>query len=200
MNTSFNGRPAALLTIAFFLTASLFAQNTTALSLARANELLNQGNAGVLRNHLVSRLQATAGKISTSEKISVSSGSGKTLTCEIVSQLVSYKRESVEQITLNFTENGVTRTIDLVQYANGDLGVLEGEKLVTYSLASREQQCLEDLFGPGSNCAACLNKVNVCRSNNRVVKILKCLLQNIDGSCIACGVDYYAISVCILLP
>lgn len=203
MITKFTCHAVALLRVAFFLAITLqsFGQNSTPVSLSRANELLNSGDAGTLRNHLVSKLQATAGKVSTAEKITLS-GHGKTVNCEIVSQLVSYKRENVEQIVVNFTESGVTRSINLVQYANGDVGVLEGDKLVTYSLASREQACLDELFGPGSNCATCKNKVNVCRTsnNNRVIKTLKCLLLNVDGSCLACGVDYYTLAACILLP
>lgn len=202
MITSFNGRRAALLTVAFLLAicSTTSGQSSSVIPNVRALELLSADDAGTLRTHLVSKLQGKPDKISTSERITIS-GNRKTVTCDIVSQLVTYKTGNLEQITVRFTEEGVTNSINLVQYANGELGVLEGGKLVTYSLASPQQTCLDALFGPGSNCATCRTKVNNCRnSSNRVVKILGCLLRNIDGSCLACGVDYYAISVCILLP
>lgn len=202
MMTNFIGRSAALLTVAFFLAISVTAsgQKSTPISLTRANELLTAGDAGILRDHLVSKLNGKLDKISTSERISIVVDR-KAVELDIVSQLVSYKTGNIEQITASFTEDGVIKTINLVQYANGEVGVLEGDKLVTYSLASREQACLDQIFGPGSNCAACKSKVTACRnSSNRVVKILACLARNIDGSCFACGVSLSIISACILLP
>lgn len=203
MISNFNGRRATLLSVALLLAVftNTFAQRVVNIPTATATELLKTGEAGILRSHLIDELKAKADPtISTAQRITVS-GSNRTVTSEVVSQFVTLKNEKVEQITVTFTEAGVTKSINLVQYANDKLGILQGGQLVTYSLATREQDCLNALFGPGSDCKTCETKINTCRnSSRRITKILSCLLQNIDGSCLRCGIDFYAISVCILLP
>jgi hypothetical protein len=201
MISNFFGRNAALLTVAFFLaiTATAFGQTASRIEAKLVDQLLTTNDAGILRRHLVDHLK---GKVesttATGEKFSIT-GSGRSITCELVSQTVVIGREKVEQISLVYKESGVTRSLDFVQYANGDFGKLEGAQLVTYSLSANRQACLNELFGPGSNCAACKNKVNACLANNtRLFKVYACLLRNIDGTCLACGVDYYLVLGCIL--
>ena len=198
----FIGRCAALLTVA--LLAATFTtvqgQTTTPIAKFMANQLLTSGDAAVLRTHLLDKLQ---GKIDpaagTSEKTTLSVG-GNSVTCEVVSQFITLKNERVEQISINTIQDGTSNTINLVQYANGDLGRLEGGNLVAYSLASRGRECLDELFSSNPNCTICKNKVNNCiNRNTRVSRIALCLASNFDGSCISCGLTLTQILTCILL-
>ncbi len=194
------GRSAALLTVAFFMAISSLAngQTVTKLSANSVKQILISNDAGLLRSHLIDKLKGKINAGATGERFTVS-GNGRSITTELVSQTVTIGKEKVEQISFIYKESGVTKTIDFVQFANGDLGKLKGNKLVTYSLASNRQACLDALFGPGSNCAACRTKVNNCiSSSNRILKVLGCLLRSMDGACINCGIEYYMVVGCIV--
>lgn len=201
MISNFIGRRAALLSVAFFMAVSTFCfGQSTPIAATRAVELLSGGESGILRTHLLSTLKGKAEKINTSERFTAGAA-GKQVVFDVVSQSITLRSGNVEQITIKITEAGITKSIDLVQYANDQLGTMQGGNLVTYSLKSREQDCLNQIFGPGSDCQACLAKVTTCRnSSTRITKILSCLLRSIDGSCLRCGIDYYTIYACILLP
>ncbi len=191
-------RNAAQITLAFFLAISFTAsaQTVTTLTNLRAGDLLKTADAGTLRAHMVDQLKAKIMDQAVGERFTAGA---RSITCELVSQNVMIGRDKVEQISLVYIESGVTRTLDFVQYANGDFGKLEGNKLVTYSLSSNRQECLNALFGAGSDCAACKTKVLSClNSSPRLYKQLSCLLRSIDGSCLRCGVDYYLVMGCIL--
>ncbi|GEM_PF-5935832 len=200
MSSNLIGRSAALLTVVFFLASFTTAsgQRETTLTKAKRTELLNTVEAVNYRNHLVDKL---GGKLNitdgASNAISVT-GDGKTVICEIVSQFVTLRSGNVEQISIRITENNVVQEVNLVQYANGDLGTLEGDKLVTYTLSNTSAACVAALAGNGPSCTACRNKLNTCFSNNRVVKIIGCLLRNFDGSCLSCGYQLDAIVACVL--
>ncbi len=195
MNSNIFGRRATLLTVAIFMAIFSTAFAQTPITQVRAKQLLAEGDAGVLRNHLISKLGATPGKIGDAEK-RILTVNGKKVNLQFVSQLVSYKRELVDQITIKITENGITKSLDFVQYANGDIGKLEGTELVTYSGVGTGGNCLDQLTAA---CSPCRAKIASCLGVSRAYKIYLCLLSKIDGSCLNCGVTAYAILACILL-
>lgn len=197
-----NCRRAALLSFAILFAScvSSFGQavTTKAIPKAKRDQLLTTGEAGsyrsILLNKLGGRVEATGG---VSENYSLIAN-GKSISCDLVSELVSLKSGNIEQITIKITEAGSVREFNLVQYANGDLGTLEGDKLVTYSLSNNSSACLDAQNGQGPSCTACRNKLNTCFGNNRVVRIIGCLLKNFDGSCISCGYQVDVIVACVL--
>lgn len=195
------GRVATLLTFALLLASSTlsYAQKIISLSSTQVGDLFSGTDAGALRNKLITLHSGKVGATGAAEQISFTEGS-KSVRIEYASQLITYKAGNAEQITIKITENNVVNTINLVQYDNGQVGTLDGNNLSVRSLRGNYEDCINDLFGPGSACAACETKINNCmHSNLRVIKMLQCFIRSIDGSCVSCGVDYYTLYACVLL-
>ena len=196
------GRLAALMIIALTLanSSALNAQKLVTLNTTQAGELLAATDASALRNKLITLNSGKAGAVGTAEQLSFSQG-GKSVRFEYASQLITYKGGNAEQITIKITENSIVNTINLVQYDNGQIGILDGtSNLSVRSLRSNIEDCLDSAFGAGSACAACETKIKTCFQNNtRVIRMLQCMLRSIDGNCISCGIDMYTISACFLV-
>lgn len=196
------GRLATFMLFALTLgnTSLLNAQKIISLSSSQAGDLLAGTEAGALRNKVIALNNGKTGALGAAEQLSFSEG-GKSVRIEYASQLITYKGGNAEQITIKITENSLVNTINLVQYDNGQVGIIDGtSNLSVRSLSGNYEDCINDVFGPGSACAACKTKITNCmHSNLRLIKVLQCFLRSIDGSCIACGIHYSDLYTCVLL-